>query len=60
MNLKYVAGKTGYMILEMRTKENIRRNSWDENANLIFNHAIQQTKYSALNKKMLVQEEFIT
>ena len=31
MNLKYVAGKTGYMILEMRTKENIRRNSWDEN-----------------------------
>ena len=31
MNLKYVAGKTGYMILEMRTKDNIRRNSWDEN-----------------------------
>jgi hypothetical protein len=31
MNLKYVAGNTGYMILEMRTKDNIRRNSWDEN-----------------------------
>ncbi|MBP5446141.1 MAG: hypothetical protein J6Y28_08225, partial [Acholeplasmatales bacterium] len=30
MNLKYVAGKTGYMILEMRTKDNIRRNSWDD------------------------------
>jgi len=30
MNLKYVAGQTGYMILEMRTKDNIRRNSWDE------------------------------
>ena len=30
MNLKYVAGKTGYMILEMRSKDNIRRNSWDD------------------------------
>ena len=28
-NLKYIAGKKGYMIIEMRTKDNIRRNSWD-------------------------------
>ena len=28
-NLKYVAGNNGYMIIEIRTKENIRKNFWD-------------------------------
>ena len=28
-NLKYVAGKTGYMIIEIRTKNNIRKNFWE-------------------------------
>ena len=28
-NLKYIAGQTGYMIFELRTSNNIRRNSWD-------------------------------
>ena len=28
-NLKYVAGKTGYMMLELRTKSNIRKNYWE-------------------------------
>ena len=28
-NLKYLAGKTGYMIIEIRTKKDIRKNFWD-------------------------------
>ena len=28
-NLKYVAGNTGYMIIELRTKNNIRKNQWE-------------------------------
>ena len=28
-NLKFIAGQTGYMIFEIRTKNNIRRNTWD-------------------------------
>ncbi len=28
-NLKYLAGKTGYMIVEIRTKRDIRKNFWD-------------------------------
>ena len=31
MKLQYTTRKEGYMILEMRTKDNIRRNSLDEN-----------------------------
>ena len=28
-NLKYIAGKTGHIIVEIRTKKNIRKNTWD-------------------------------
>ena len=28
-NLKYIAGNTGYMIIEIRTKKDIRKNYWD-------------------------------
>ena len=28
-NSKYLAGKTGYMIIEIRTKKDIRKNFWD-------------------------------
>ena len=28
-NLKYIAGRTGYIMLEIRTKSNVRKNYWD-------------------------------
>ena len=28
-NLKYIAGKTGHIIVEIRTKKNLRKNTWD-------------------------------
>jgi len=28
-NLKYIAGKFGYMLIEIRTKDNVRKNFWD-------------------------------
>jgi len=28
-NLKYVAGKTGYIMIELRTSDNVRKNFWD-------------------------------
>jgi len=28
-NLKFIAGKYGYMLIEIRTKDNIRKNFWE-------------------------------